>query len=622
MIDVIFADTHSAEYLLHKYWARKPHNVLNTLIKDLIPKRNSIVLDPFCGSGVFLREASKLGHVGYGYDINPIASILSDITCNPPDANKFRKIIEPILKKFEIECSKLYQTKNNFFVKYYIHEVITQCRSCKLNQTKAESIKKNNISLCKKCNNKLSFSLKNLIDTKISAIFVNKKIINKKEELIKGKELENLYKKKISPEFDLKFEENNRILAFYGMSTKNLFTSRNFYLLSFLAKKIHKINDDKMKNTALLLLSATVAQCSRLIPFRNNFTTGGPAWSVPGFWVPSIHIEGNPYTHIMARLKRFNKGIELLSSQKKSEIKILNKDCIEINKSPLKKVDLIFLDPPYGDSVPYMEFSMMWNSFLKLDINLSKDISVSDKNNKKFESWKKYKSSLIDRMNLFKQILAKKGKLLVTFNNHDHRAWEALVEALQKCDFYCNKTMYQIPAVISSKAQFSKDGSYISDIYSVFKHKKNFKFIESLNLLKKDVLKSTQLRNGLISKTCLYRTIYMSLLKNNISFKMINNLDKFIKENFDIIKNNYYLKNYKKLKISKLRKIVCVISKNNKSSERILWRKFYLEVINIINDISLVEPSEIMEIISKDYEIKNGFISKKKKYLNQKNFNF
>ena len=596
MIDIIFAKTHSAEYLLHKYWARKPHNVLNILTKKIL-KKKGVVLDPFCGSGVFLREASKLGHSGYGYDINPVASILSDITCNPPDYFEFKRVIEPILEDFQKECLKFYKTKNNSNIKYFIHEVITTCPNCKTHQTKQESKKQKNINICKNCKKRLSFSLKNLSDTKISGIFTDKKIINNKEELINAKNLENLNKKKIFKEFNLDFTENNRILAFKGMQTKDLFTVRNFYLLGFLANKIHKIKDEKIKNTSLLLLTASAAQCSRLIAHRNKFTTGGPAWSVPGFWVPPIHIEGNPYTHISARLKKFYNGIKLLSQKKNSKIKIFNEDCINLKNTFKGKIDLVFLDPPYGDSVPYMEFSMMWNSFYKRNINLSKDISVSDKNNQKNISWLNYKELLIDRIKVLQKLLTIKGKLLVTFNNHDQRAWEALVESLQRNSMYCSNVMYQLPAVISSKAQFSKDGSYISDIYSIFIKKKNFKYPESTDKLKKDVLKSAKLRNGVISKQCLFRTIYMSILKNNLSFKVIKNVDDFIKKNFFWKKNNYFLKNYKKTKVSNLSKIVNKIFIKHRSFEKKNWEDLYLDILKKVNDISLVEPSEINKIV-------------------------
>ena len=59
-IPVVFAQTHPPEYLLHKYWSRKPHNVLALFLSELLPRPGTVV-DPFCGSGVLLREAARLG---------------------------------------------------------------------------------------------------------------------------------------------------------------------------------------------------------------------------------------------------------------------------------------------------------------------------------------------------------------------------------------------------------------------------------------------------------------------------------------------------------------------------------------------------------------------------------
>ena len=72
----VIASTHTAEYSMHKYWARKPHNVVSYFINKIVPP-NGCVLDPFCGSGVVLHEARKLGINAYGFDINPIANLKS-----------------------------------------------------------------------------------------------------------------------------------------------------------------------------------------------------------------------------------------------------------------------------------------------------------------------------------------------------------------------------------------------------------------------------------------------------------------------------------------------------------------------------------------------------------------
>ena len=76
-IGFIGAKTHTPEYLMHKYWARKPHNVISHCIQRLLPQKG-VVIDPFCGSGVTLREGALLGHECYGFDVNPTACLITE----------------------------------------------------------------------------------------------------------------------------------------------------------------------------------------------------------------------------------------------------------------------------------------------------------------------------------------------------------------------------------------------------------------------------------------------------------------------------------------------------------------------------------------------------------------
>jgi DNA modification methylase len=55
----LVAKAHTPMYLMHKWWARKPHNVISEYISHYT-KAGEIVLDPFVGSGVTAIEAIKL----------------------------------------------------------------------------------------------------------------------------------------------------------------------------------------------------------------------------------------------------------------------------------------------------------------------------------------------------------------------------------------------------------------------------------------------------------------------------------------------------------------------------------------------------------------------------------
>src|SRR3989344_9563698 len=104
------AKPHTPMYLIHKYWARKPHNVVSEYIQHYT-EEGDIVLDPFCGSGPTPIEAIKLGRKGIGIDLNPISTFITRMTSQPIDANQIKKIFEEIKVNCKSEINELYKTK-------------------------------------------------------------------------------------------------------------------------------------------------------------------------------------------------------------------------------------------------------------------------------------------------------------------------------------------------------------------------------------------------------------------------------------------------------------------------------------------------------------------------------
>src|SRR3989338_7270253 len=89
------AKPHTSMYLMHKYWARKPHNVVSEYIRGYT-KEKEIVLDPFCGSGPTPIEAIKLGRKGIGIDLNPISTFVTKMTAIPVDIHQIKKTFEEV----------------------------------------------------------------------------------------------------------------------------------------------------------------------------------------------------------------------------------------------------------------------------------------------------------------------------------------------------------------------------------------------------------------------------------------------------------------------------------------------------------------------------------------------
>src|SRR3989344_6148377 len=537
----LMAQTHPSEYLIHKYWARKPSNIIRGYIDSLF-KKGDILVDPFCGSGVFLAEARKKDINAVGYDINPIAYLLSEVTSNPP-----------AIEKFSTEARKIIDIANsykNLFtiegkdIRYVVHEVESKCTKCDKIGSISKSEKIGTKYYCLHCKNRLSFNFEKFNGTKIIKIYDRDNIEYSDQKYLKEQEkiLDQIHKPKFNKDLIL----NRRILAFPGMKLSDLFTPRAFLIFSELFSEAHKIKDKSVQNALLLFLTSSVAQSSRLIPYRNNLSTGGPAWTVPGFWIAPLHLETNPIIHLEARYKKFLKGLESLDKQYKNVSAKVTVENIPaqtgLKNMEDNSVDGIFFDPPYGDNVPYVEFSAIWNGFLNHDINYKDEIIVSDRK-EHLSSWDKYSTDIESTISLFHQKLKKSGKIVITFNNLDPRAWKIVLESFAKFSFTCMDAKYQIPAVISSKSQMASNTSYIGDYYCVFeKTKHNNKPNHDPFFLTKKIKEVLFSRKGMVPKNLIMRIIILTILNENMDLNLLGKIDDIVKPIATEDKEYYYLR--------------------------------------------------------------------------------
>ena len=103
----IVPEQHPPHYLLHKYWGRKPHNLLSTYIQ-FFTKPGDKVLDPFMGSGGVVIESNKLNRIGIGIDLNPMACMIVTETLKPlPDESLLRNEFNKVLKTLPPEVLNL-----------------------------------------------------------------------------------------------------------------------------------------------------------------------------------------------------------------------------------------------------------------------------------------------------------------------------------------------------------------------------------------------------------------------------------------------------------------------------------------------------------------------------------
>jgi len=495
------AQKHPIYYLMHKYWARKPSNVVRDYI-NYFTNEGDVVMDPFSGSGVTVIESVKSGRKAIGIDINPISIHIIEGTCIPipitnfdKELDKIQQNIEPLIaSNYSFQCIHC-NTKSK--IDYTVWSQVINCASCNTKFPIIEAEKNGKKYSCIKCKhlNKSKYSIHREeipYEIKYNCTKCKKSIVHK----VDTNEIKNIVKIQSENEnIDLKGNMmfNPRTLVEKNMNVSDLFTKRNLMILNEIKKEIEKIQNENLKKIMYFIFTSSVAQSSRLIAYRKGLTTGGPAWTISGFWIPAVNMEINPLKNFLNKSKKIKLGKRVLSKKideigisefkiVKNQKNLLKNSILNFNKSinsitdkniDSNSVNYIFTDPPYGDSVPYLEYSALWASWLGKKLDYEKEIIISDSPDRK-KNLEDYDELISKAFQNCFRILKEGSWMSVTFHNRFLETWKVLLESIENAGFSYISANFIIPAVIPAKAQLSR-GSLEGDLVMHFQKIKNKK---------------------------------------------------------------------------------------------------------------------------------------------------
>jgi len=99
---------------------------------------------------------------------------------------------------------------------------------------------------------------------------------------------------------------------------------------------------------------------------------------------------------------------------------------------PDSSVDYVFIDPPFGDNLPYAELNFLWEAWLRVFTNSGQDAVVSGKQRKDLAV---YTSMMTDCLRQVCRILKPGRWVTVEFHNSKNAVWTAIQEALGRAGF-------------------------------------------------------------------------------------------------------------------------------------------------------------------------------------------
>lgn len=433
----IHPKSHPSHYLIHKYWGRKPHNLVGEYI-NLFTKPGDKVIDPFMGSGGVVIESNKSSRVGVGVDLNPMAClIVSETVKTNVDYSKITKAFEDIINKIPDEVIDLTYTTDKDGLRYLIdnaiweHGQLTRIKFYKDGARTLKDADKKDVDTAKKA----------------------KKLLEKYEQQ------------------GLITYPKDEIMTYVKRSGKNtvdeLFTERNLLIAAFVMSGIKKIKDVSVRSSLTLIFTSALPNISSMIPGDAKTVNGKSGWQISKFWVPKVHSEKNAINTFRLRLNKYIKGKqELEGLLTPTDFQILNQSSENIKNIDDKSIDYVFTDPPYGDSISYFALSSFWTSWLDYKMDYENEIIYDPYRGKKDED---YSLRLDQAFRETHRILKDEGYMSFTFHNRHVKFWKIIIDAVQKAGFKLVNVKWVDQAVASGTQGINRKNTLKGDFVYTFK---------------------------------------------------------------------------------------------------------------------------------------------------------
>ena len=495
-------ETYKGIYNIHKYWGKKPANVIRHLIEQHT-KKGDVVLDPFSGSGVAPIEAVFTNRLGVGIDINPIAIQISREMVSQIDINAFKLEFQRIKSVTLPQVNNLYKTTTSDGEKIASHFVwnennlaevwFKEGRNTVQNKPKTEDIK-------------LSQS-------------------------VKYSDIPYFYPKNL-------LYSNSRINASKGQRVCDLFTPRNLMVLAKIFSEIQQIKNAPIKSAFEVVFTASIGQASKMVFVVNNrkgkrVKKQVGSWVI-GYWVPKEHFEINPLTCFENRYNRVLKAKQILIKQPKidisSELTKISKGKSQIflangsaeillKKIPSESVDYIITDPPHGNRIPYLELSEVWNSWLKNKPEYKSEMVVSD--SKEREKTEKDYFEIFEKVLLqSKRVMKSKAVFSLMFNTLDDFTWLELLRIVQKSGFSLREIetlSYSANSVVQDNRKYGLKNDFILHLGKANGKEKGVEIVDDKMEKNMITIEITKIRKGnpKFSDLEILNDVIVNLLKGN-----------------------------------------------------------------------------------------------------------
>jgi 16S rRNA G966 N2-methylase RsmD len=415
------AEAFPPRYRIHKYWGKKPGNVIAVYIArftdpvtPVVPV-GATVLDLFAGSGVVLAEALLAGRRGIAVDLNPIASLITRVTVEGADPALVRAEGQRLLASltelraalFGERCARC-GAHGEIVATSFVATSFSERAPTRLDLD------------CSRCGMVTQAPRACDARTRADGSGVPAAGAHPDEAIYPGWQMRKLVRAGIA-------------------RWSELFTPRNLVAVAHLRRAIDAVPEPRVRRALLVSFTAHLAQASRMIADAGA-SGGGPSWKLNCYWLPPKGRELNPFRYFENRVEKTARGLLDMQArlgrlpEPERDYRVFTMSAERLgDRVAAGSADYVFTDPPYGgEGIQYGELSMLWNLWCGEPMCLDREVACNPRQQKDEAA---FEARLAECMAAAFAALAPGGVATLTFANKEARVVEALRRACLRAGF-------------------------------------------------------------------------------------------------------------------------------------------------------------------------------------------
>ncbi|AWI34488.1 DNA methyltransferase [Helicobacter apodemus] len=408
------------------YFTRQSWDIVTQNIKNFTDE-GDVVLDSFGGSGVTAIEEMMQGRIGIHTDLNPLSIFMTKALSVKVDLSALLDLSEEILKGFENLKPKNEKEARQILrdAKYYPNaldsefgEVATQKSQDSILWIPQDEILPKGSDV----NSVLGLFSK----TQLAELALLRKLIFKHTTPSGSKE-NRIHKRNLRYALMLAFYNTLSLINLTYHETKSRKGSAGNYFAFYGRYRLAKI--PHFLDTAVIYRQ----KIKRVIKGKRELEYAPSDLFCQSYFYPVKGIIKDFSGAMINQRKNIEKQDSILD--RTDGEKIFQADATDLKEIETQSIDFIYIDPPYGAKIPYLDLSTMWNVWLDLPVdNALKEKECIEKGSLE-KSREEYHVLMIVSLKEMYRVLKWNRWLAFVFQHQDYPLFQTLIDEAQNIGF-------------------------------------------------------------------------------------------------------------------------------------------------------------------------------------------